>query len=80
MVKLFTFGEVDERRCGKAWWEPETKCYDEARGSMRVYMVEHGEHDPEDCKYYDCPDEVVEDYCNEHLIMFDEHGEPWAML
>ena len=74
MLRLFTYGEVDEMRGGKVWWHAASKRYGEARYEAREYMVSRGEPDPEED---DIPDETIEDYCKKHQLMFDKKGGIW---
>lgn len=70
-VRLYTYGQLDERRAGTVWWSDETKAYDEARDEMRTYMMNRGEPDPEEA---DCPDEEIEFYADGHELLFDDRG------
>lgn len=77
MKQLYHYGQIDDRRIDKGWWEPETKAYDEARCGMRHVMMSRGEPDPDN---EEIPDEVIEAYAEEHDFWFDQFGHVYERL
>lgn len=67
----FTWGMLYERADGCACNSPELRAKDEARYEVGHMMIDLGYEDPEGTE---CPEDVIEDFCDAKGIKFDEYG------
>jgi hypothetical protein len=69
---LYTWDYLVERADGKAHLSPELKAKDNAREQVRELALSFGERDIED---FECPEDMVEEYCKMFSVMFSENGD-----
>lgn len=68
----YTWDDLYKRADDKAWFDRELKAKDNARWNVNLFAVKQGK---EDIEQFECPEDAVEDYCEEFDILFDEDGE-----
>ena len=70
-MRQYTWDDLYERADGAACGEDTLNAKDEARWQVRCFMMEMGELDLDE---QECPEDWVEDYCDDWEIRFDENG------
>lgn len=69
--KKYTWDDLYKRADGAACGEDTLKAKDTAREQVRQFAIAFRLDDPEK---EECPEDVVDDYCNAYNICFDENG------
>jgi hypothetical protein len=71
MIKLYTWDDVYDRADGKRYGDDELTAKDNARWNVRNLAINNGYPDLEETE---CPEDMVEFYCEEFDILFNEDG------
>lgn len=67
----YTWNDLYNRADGAACGERTLKAKDNARCEVRNFAIEYGEDDLEKAE---CPEDMVDYYCDKYGILFDEDG------
>lgn len=67
----YTWGDIYDRADGKGYGDNELTAKDNARWNVRNLAINNGYSDLEETE---CPEDMVEFYCEEFDILFDENG------
>ena len=70
-MKYYTWDDLYERAMDKGWGDKELKAKDEAWFQANNYAIGKGFEDAEEAEI---PEEVIEDYCEQFGLRFDENG------
>lgn len=70
MKNNYTWDDLYKAAIGKGYNEPELRAKDTARGEVSRLMRQLGD-DPE---RFEIPEDIIEDFCNEYNITFNENG------
>ncbi len=71
IIKLYTWDGIYDRANGKGYGDDELTAKDNARWNVRNLAINNGYSDLEETE---CPEDMVEFYCEEFDILFDENG------
>ena len=70
-MKYYTWDDLYERAEDTPCGDPRLKAKDEARYQANNYAMDKGYKDAEEAEI---PEEVIEDYCEQFGLRFDENG------
>lgn len=71
IIKLYTWDDIYDRADGKGYGDDELTAKDNARWNVRNLAINNGYPDLEETE---CPEDMVEFYCEEFDILFNEDG------
>ena len=71
IIKLYTWDDIYDRADGKGYGDDELMAKDNARWNVRNLAINNGYPDLEETE---CPEDMVEFYCEEFDILFNEDG------